>query len=216
MASILDQVSRQLDPGTINTISRQLGVDPQAAQQAVSLALPMLIGGMAKNVEQPGGAASLESALGEHSGTLENMAAIFGNPSAGPGAGILGHILGGRQPKVENGIGSASGLDPQKVSQLLMMLAPIVMGVLAKHRQNAAAQPGTAQPGTAHPGSGGGIETVLRNEKKEIERRVPGMGGVLGGIFDQNKDGNVGDDLARIAQSGSLGGLLGGLLGGKR
>jgi len=214
MSSILDQVSQQLNPGAVSNIGNQLGVDQQTAQQAVAMALPLLIGGLARNVEQPGGAASLESALGDHGNTLANMASIFGNPSSGPGAGILGHILGGRQPAVEKGIGGAAGLDPQKVTQLLMILAPIVMGVLAKRKQQGAGQAG--QPGASQGGAGGGIESVLRGEKQEIERRVPGMGGVLGGIFDQNKDGQVADDLARIAQSGALSGLLGGLLGGKR
>ena len=211
MTSVLDQVSRELNPGAVSNIGKQLGVDQQTAQQAVALALPMLIGGLARNVEQPGGAASLSSALNDHSNTLNNMASIFANPSSGPGAGILGHIFGQRQPAVETGIGGATGLNPQKISQLLMILAPIVMGVLAKQKQKSTAQPGT------NPGAqGDDIAAILRGEKQEIERKVPGMGGILGGIFDQNKDGQVVDDLARIAQSGSLGGLLGGLLGGKR
>lgn len=44
---------------------------------------------------------------------------------------LLGSILGGRQNKVEQGIGKASGLNVSQVGSLLAMLAPLVMGALS-------------------------------------------------------------------------------------
>ena len=49
--------------------------------------------------------------------------------------GILGHILGGNQGNVTQQISNQSGLNMGQVAQILMFLAPIVMGYLGKQKQ---------------------------------------------------------------------------------
>ena len=63
MASILDMVQQQLGGGAIDQISQQIGADPGTTQSAVQMALPMLLGGLAHNTTQPGGAEALHTAL---------------------------------------------------------------------------------------------------------------------------------------------------------
>ncbi|HXI14040.1 MAG TPA: DUF937 domain-containing protein [Thermoanaerobaculia bacterium] len=204
--SLLDMIGGQLQGGTIDDISSQLGTDANTTSNAISMALPILLGGLASNAAQPAGAQALDQALGEdHDGALlDNVSSLFGMGGAGSGAGgagakILGHILGGRQAPIEQGVGRATGMSTQQVSQLLMMLAPLVMAGLGrmKRQQGMGAQ---QLPG------------VLQNERAEIERRAPEAAG-LGGLFDMNKDGQIMDDIARIG-TGVLGGILGG--GGRR
>ena len=55
-----------------------------------------------------------------------------GGGAASDGAGILGHIFGGSQQKVETGLAQATQLDSGRTSQLLQILAPIVMAFLAQ------------------------------------------------------------------------------------
>jgi hypothetical protein len=201
MASILDMVQQQLGGGAINQISQQIGADPGTTQSAVQMALPMILGGLAQNTSQPGGAESLHAALDDHTGTLDNLSGLLGGAMGG-GAGmqggnalggvggmmgggsgamgglgdllggalggkLLGHILGGRRPDVEQTVAQHSGLDPQQVGRLLMVLAPIVMGVLARRKQQDGLTPG--QLGTVlQQGTGGG---------------GAGLGGLLGQVF---------------------------------
>lgn len=85
-------------------------------------------------------------------------------------------------------------MNAQQVSQLLMMLAPLVMGVLGhmKKDQGIGAQQ---------------LPEVLGQGKTEIEKQAPATAG-LGRILDMNHDGQIADDVARI-ESSVLGGLFG-------
>lgn len=193
--SILDMISGQLQGSTIDGISRQLGSDSGTTSNAIAMALPILLGGLATNASRPEGAAALNTALEQdHDGSvLDNLAGLLGG--GGAGAGILGHILGSRRAPIEQGVGRATGMNAQQVSQLLMILAPIVMGALGRMKQqkNMGAQE---------------IPAVLQDEKAEIARRAPQAAG-LGGLLDMNHDGQIADDIARIG-TGVLGGILGG------
>jgi len=203
--SILDMIGGQLQGGTIDDISNQLGTDANTTSNAISMVLPILLGGLASNASQPAGAQALDQALTEdHDGALlDNVSSLFGmgggagTGASGAGAKILGHILGGRQAPIEQGVGRATGMSTQQVSQLLMMLAPLVMAGLGrmKKQQGMGAQQ---------------LPAVLQNERAEIERRAPQAAG-LGGLFDMNKDGQIMDDIARIGT-----GVLGNILGGRR
>ena len=143
MTSVLDAVRQQLGPDTIQQFSGALGADPATTSNAISLALPALLGGLAQNAARPEGAVALDNALNQHDGSiLDNLGGMFGGGGGagggalgGIGGAILGHIFGGRRGSVEQGVGNASGLNGAQVAQLMAMLAPIVMGVLGRMKQ---------------------------------------------------------------------------------
>jgi hypothetical protein len=197
MTSILDAVRQQLGPDTIQQISSSLGADPGATSNAVSLALPALLGGLSQNAAQPQGAAALDKALNAHDGSiLDNLGGLLGGGGGGGIAGgiggaILGHIFGNRRGSVEQGVGRASGLDAGQVAQLMAMLAPIVMGVLGRMKQTKGLDANR-------------LPEVLQQSHEQGRQEVPGLGGLL----DSNNDGNVADDLLRMGTS-ALGGLFG-------
>jgi hypothetical protein len=199
MTSILDALQNQLGPDTIQQISEQIGSDPAATQSAIGMALPMLIGGLSHNASNPQGAAALNAALDQHDGgILDNLGGLLGGGGGGGLAGgiggaILGHILGNKRGPAEAGVAKASGLDAAQVGQLLIMLAPIVMGVLGRMKQQKGI--GADQ-----------LPDVLNQGKADLEAQNPGLGG-LGGFFDQNHDGSIGDDVLRMGTS-VLGGLF--------
>lgn len=201
---ILDTVGQQLSGDTLKRISQQLGTDEGTAAKAVSVALPLLIGGLTRNASTPDGAAALDQALTrDHAASplLDAPHQAITNPNAFNAGGILGHIFGQRQSPIQQGVAKASGIDLQSAGKVLMILAPIVMASLARAR--------SAEGANASAGQ------VLQTEQQHIERQVPGIGG-LASILDRNHDGNIADDIANLAggQLGGLGGGLGNVLGG--
>ena len=206
---ILDSLGQQLGGNTLTQISQQLGTDEGTTARAVSIALPLLLGGLTRNASTPEGAAALDQALTrDHDGSLLDAPhQAVTDPNAFNAGGILGHIFGQRQAPIQQGVAKATGIDLQSAGKVLMILAPIVMAGLARAR--------SAQGANASAGA------VLQGEQSNIERQVPGIGG-LASILDRNHDGNVVDDIANLAGgqlgglSGGLGNVLGGILGDRR
>lgn len=210
--AIVDDLTAQLQGNTLSQMSRQLGADEQATAQAISMALPMLIGGLAREAESPIGAQSINQALEEdHDGSLlDNVSPLFGPATSGAadiavpralnGAGILEHVLGRKREPVQQGIGRATGLNSQQTGRLLIMLAPIVMAYLGRRKRQTGA--GASE-----------ISSDLQAERQEVERRAPGLGGILGQIFSKGGEDRPGiaDDLARMAPD-----VLGKMFGGGR
>ena len=204
MNSILDAVRQQIGPDAIRQISGAIGADPSATSNAVSLALPTLLGGLSRNAAQPQGAAALDNALNAHDGSiLDDLGGLLGGGGGNTGGGgigggiggaILGHIFGNRRGPVEEGVGRSSGLDAAQVAQLMAMLAPIVMGVLGKMKRTQGLDANS-------------LPDVLQQSRAQGEQETPGLGGLL----DANNDGSVADDLLRMGGS-----ALGGLFGNKR
>jgi hypothetical protein len=201
LAPLIDSIQQHFDASTVSRLSQQLGIDEGKTRQALPVALTALLGGLARNAEDPAGAQQLAGALSrDHDGSvLDNLGGLFGHPGAAAagGDGILGHVFGPRRPAVESNVGRVAGLDPATVSRLLMLLAPVVLGALGRRQR----QQGLDQ---------GGLSEVLSGERRHLERALPGGPGGLGGLgalLDADGDGHVMDDLA---------GTLGGLLGGRR
>jgi hypothetical protein len=201
MPGIADLIASNLQGDTLSRISRSIGAPEDRTRDAALAALPLMLGQMRRNAATPEGAASLAGALerDHDGGLLDNLGPLVsmlgGGAAAGgagsralDGAGILGHIFGGRQPQVEEGVARASGLDRGQVMRLLMMLAPIVMAALARQRQSAPAAAG--QPG-------GGLADLLGQATSSARAQAPGgIMGALSGLLDADGDGSVLDDLA--------------------
>ena len=110
------------------------------------------------------------------------------------GMAILGHVFGQKQQRVANGVSQVGGIDGQQSSQLMAMLAPMLMAVLGKMMSN----------------RGGGADVLgglLGGESRQMQQQAGG-GGLLGAVLDRDGDGDV--DLADLMQNGQL---LGGLFG---
>lgn len=194
----------QLQGAPLQQIASQLGATPQQTTSAVGAALPLLLGTLGRNASQPQGAQALFGALQkDHAGMDLGsvLGAVLGgggqqqNPIAAAGPAILGHIFGSSQPRAQQGLGQATGLNSNQASQLLALLAPIVLSFLA----NRSKQQGL---------DAGSLGQALGQERKQIEQQS-GMGGLLGAVLDQDGDGQLGiGDLLKIG-----GDFLG---GGKR
>ncbi|MDX1530423.1 MAG: DUF937 domain-containing protein [Rhodothermales bacterium] len=211
MAGILDLVGPALAGDTLGQLSRAIGADERATQRAATAALPVILGALNRNASTPSGAEALARALDrDHDGgLLDHLGGFLGGlaggeraPAAGRdlpdvsarttnGAGILGHVFGDRLPRVEEGVARATGLDRGQVLQLLIALAPLVLGALGrvKRERNLDAR---------------GLPDVLGTEAARARDAAPSdLLGTVAGFLDRDGDGNPMDDVA-----GMLGGFL--------
>lgn len=191
--SMLDMLQERLGGDAVRQISQRLGTDPGTTQSAIAAALPMLVGGLARNAQDPAQAGSLANALQrDHDGSiLDNVAGYLGGSQPGAdGAGILGHIFGGRTGVVEQGVSQASGLEPGKTSMLLSMLAPLVMGALGRSARERGVDPG-------------GLASMLGGERERAAQQAPGgLRGMLSSFLDKDHDGSVVDDIGGMISKG--------------
>ena len=193
----------------ISGVANQTGQPENKTADVLSMAMPLLLGAMKKNVKSPQGAEGLMSALSakHDGGILDNLGGFFGggvdDSDMQDGAGILGHVFGSGQANVENALSQKSGLDAGAVANILKIAAPIVMGYLG--RQKAQSNVSDAN------GLNSLLGSMLGGQPKENQSLIEQL-------IDQDGDGSVLDDVAGMVlgsnkQKGGIGGLLGGLFG---
>ena len=197
MSSVLELLMQQMGSGTASQVGQKLGTDQQATEKAMAAALPLVLGALARNAARPGGADALHRAVAkDHDGSvLDNLSGFFSKPDVTDGNAILGHVFGNRRAAVEAGVGKASGMNGQQVSQLMAMLAPLMMGALGRVQRQQKLDPGA-------------LSNVLAAERQQIERQSPGLGG-LASLLDADGDGQIADDLMEKVGKGLLGSLFG-------
>lgn len=188
MSSLTEDLLSQLSGPALQQIGQQLGTNPAQTAGAVSAALPMILGAMGRNTAQPGGAEALFGALGQDhaggGGLADVLGAVLGGQQTRQtdGLGQLGHIFGGAQPRAEASLGQATGLGSDKAQMLMQILAPIVMAYLAKRMFGGNGQPAQA----ASPQV---LGDILGQEHSAQQQQG---GGLLGAVFDQDGDGQLG------------------------
>ena len=213
MAGILDLLNSDLGKTLISGASKQFGQDEGKTTSALSAALPLILGAMKNNASTPDGASGLLKALGndKHSGgILDNLGSILGGGGVDQnvlddGAGILGHVFGGREQNIAQAVSKSSGIDLGSAMNILKVAGPLVMGALGKESR----QKGVSDQN----GIGDLLGGMLGGASNEQQ-------GIVSKLLDADGDGSIIDDVAGMLLGGGkkksgLGGLLGGLFGGK-
>src|SRR5690554_3279109 len=207
MAGLASLLNSDLGRQIIGGISNQTGTSESNTASVLSMALPVLAGAMKKNAATPQGAQGLLGAINsKHDGSvLDNLGGFFGGgvdqSAISDGAGILGHLLGGKQSSVENALSSKSGLDAGTISQILKIAAPLILGYLGKEtKQNNVSDQG---------GLNSLLGSMLGGQPQENQSLITSL-------IDSDGDGSILDDVAGMVigankKKGGIGGLLGGL-----
>lgn len=197
--NLSDLLGGPLGQNVIDNISSQLGMDKAETSSAIGVAVPAILAGLTKNSQSKQGAESLYNALeSKHDGSLlDNLSSMLQSQSSAvqkDGNGILDHIFGANKAAIEKGVAAKSGLSLQKVGPLLSMLAPIVMAYVGKQKK---------QSKTSAGGLVDLLGGLLGNTSATPTKKSSGGGlmGMVTGMLDKNKDGNILDDI--------LGGFLG-------
>jgi hypothetical protein len=191
VAELTDTLEQLLDQQS-GQISNRIGADEAKTKTAIHVAVPALMAAFSQEAERGGGIR--EAIRKDHDGSIiDQLQAYLGgqaqlDPRTTNGAGILGHVLGERQPQMQQALSAKTGLDAGSIGQLLVLLAPVVMGMIGKKSN-------------ASPGGGfdlNDLGSILGRERSDARNRNP----------------DVGDLLDSFTGGGGLGGALGGLLGG--
>jgi hypothetical protein len=209
MASILDLLNTDIGKQLISSASEKTNTSPDRTASVLSSAMPLILGAMKRNAATPDGAASLNNALenNKHDGSLlDNLGGLLSGGGLddlmSDGGGILGHVLGGKQERVEQTISKTSGVDAGSVGQIIKMAAPIIMGVLGSQKR---------KDNVSQNGLGDLLGSVLGSQSTNDQSLIETL-------LDADGDGSVIDDVAGMVlggnkKKGGLGGMLGGLFG---
>ena len=166
--------------------------DQQQTKTATQGAISAIMAAMAKNAKSGQGAQQIAQAVGkDHDGSVldDVVGHLFGDKGDSRmlnGAGILKHTLGGKQKQVAEGLSQESGLSTESIMQLMMKVAPLVMGALGKQQKE----------------SSGGLDLgnlagMLMSGAKTQAPKSSTMN-MLSTFLDQDGDGDMMDDVGNM------------------
>ncbi len=208
MSGLRELLDSPMGQQLVNGVAGQTGQPVDKTASVLGMAMPLLLGAMKKNVSRPGGAEGLMKALSsKHDGSiLDDLGGLFGGgvnrEVIEDGQGILGHVLGAKQPTVEQALSKQSGLDTGSIAQILKIAAPILLGFLAKQKSQNNIKDAS------------GLNTLLGSMLGGQPRQNQSL---IESLLDADGDGSVLDDVAGMVigsgtkKKGGLGGILGGL-----
>ena len=199
MSGILDLLNSDMGRQLVSGMSSQLGQDQSKTANALTSALPLILGAMNRNASSENGAAGLLNALSsKHDGSiLDQIGDVFGNPNKAEevmqdGDGILNHVFGAKKENVAQAIGQSTGLDMGSAAKMLKMAAPFLMGYLGKQ---------TRQNNVNSPSAISGLLGGLMGQHDQKEQSI------IEKFLDSDGDGSIVDDVASIGMK-FLGGMF--------
>lgn len=203
---ILDLLKQQMTPDVINGLTQKIGAeDPKQTETAVDGALAALVGAMKKTTQNPDtGSAFLNALDKDHDGSvLDDIAGFIGgnftgnNPRAANGTGILNHLMGEKQDGAFDMLSQISGLSKGQSGSLMATLAPLVMGMLGRQRQQASSGFGVSDIFNLLQGS-------MNNNRQRNQHQS-----MIEKFLDADGDGSIVDDIAGKVGKGLLNKLFG-------
>jgi hypothetical protein len=181
-----------LGPRAMKNLANPIGSEPDQVHAAVQAALPILLGALARNAQDPDGAVALHDAIEQDHSKLD-IADVLGSVSAGGGDGeaILRHVLGSRQSAAAEGVSQFAGIGRGQALQLLKMLAPLVLSYLARRSRGGGMNPQ-------------GLGALLGQQSQQLEAQGGVGGRLMNAVLDRDGDGDV-DFTDILGAAGSLG-----------
>lgn len=200
--STLDELYSQIP---VDQIAEKLGVDNDTANTAIQSVVPLLLGGLQANAEDPDKAADVAASINNTPSGLLDGGVNIDDVDHQEGNKVVASLFGDNTADdVAAKLSSAGAGSNTLIQQLLPILAPIVLAYVAKKFSGGAAQSAPAASG------GGGLGDVLGSILGSAV-----AGGASGG--GNNALGSIlGSVLGSKGGSDALGSILGGLLGGKK
>jgi hypothetical protein len=187
-------------------IAMKLGADEGEVASAIQTLIPVMVGGLQQNAQDPNQTQKIESAANNHaaSGLLDGGVSVD-QVDENDGQKAIAKIFGGNDnTQVASALAGGGAGNGDLLKRLLPILAPIVLAYIGKQLTGGGAAPAGGQTQTQAAGSGG-LGDVL--------------GSILGGASGGGGNNPLGSILGSVLggnQGGSLGSILGGLLGGKK
>lgn len=190
--------------GGLSALSQRLGIDEQQAYRGADALMPALLGGFKKQAQaQPAGLAGLASLFQQLGGErMLNEAMKAQAADAAPGNDILGQLFGSKEVSrnVAQNASAQSGLDQGTLQKMLPMLAMLLTGYLSRQQAGSAtAAPANGLGSLGNLGNlAGQLLGGLGGQNARARTGNNGNNGLLA-LLDMNGDGNVLDDIMRMA-----------------
>jgi outer membrane protein OmpA-like peptidoglycan-associated protein len=175
-ANLLEQLIKEFSGDKTGKIAQVLGENSPVVEKALPAALAALVGALASKGASPAGAAQvLELVQSGDFGAepLSGMAQVHRGSEAvkdlmDRGKTLVTTLLGEKAGDISNWLASLSGLDKDRSRSLLALLAPLVMGMVAKQVKN------------EHLNAGG-LMGLLAGQASHLQQAAPaGLAGLLG------------------------------------
>ena len=193
--NLMDMVKGAVSNQVMGQIGGLLGVDQKKTSGLFENAAGAILGGLMKKSGSEQGARDVfDMVKKSDDGILDKLGDLLGGGKEEEfmksGGGILDGIMGGDKSSMVGMIAKALGLDSGMVSKLMMMAAPIIMGVVGRYVKNKGLDMI-------------GLKGLLGSQGPNISGALPaGLGSQLGlGNLVSNVTGGVGD------AAGAVGGL---------
>lgn len=186
--------------GGLQSMARELGVSEAQAAKGAEALMPAILGGFKKQAQaQPSGLDGLGGMLESLGGGGLLDSVLSPQPTdVASGNNVLGQIFGSKDVSrtVAQSAATQSGLDAGLLKKMLPMLAMVAAGYMAKQRGGNSAAPAA---GGMASGMGGGLGGMLGGLLGGQTGGASGGAGGLAGMLDMNNDGNMLDDIMRMA-----------------
>jgi len=199
-----DLFQGQLNDLLVDQMANQFGIqDRNQAENAVEGGFTTLLNAIARNVASPSGASGLAGALDrDHDGSIIDDIAGFLSGSRQPentsmlnGAGILKHLLGGSQNQVVDMLGKATGLHKSQAGQMLMSLAPVVMGMLGRQKR-------------VNNLNESSLADLITRGTQNFNRQSPTNTSIITKILDRDGDGSAMDEIMSMGAKALFGSIF--------
>ena len=173
--SLVDLILGVVDPDVVTKLAAGTGMNPVTAQNAVSAAVPAILGGIASTVASGDGARRIADAVANQDpAIMDNLAASAGTAGQSAlsmdGTKLLGTLIGTQKlESIASAIASANGTAPAAVKSLMGYLTPVTLGVIGQQ------DPSTWSDGAA-------IAASFAAQKSNIAEAMPaGLAAAMGG-----------------------------------
>lgn len=196
---------------SLNAASNKTGISKELIKKLLPLAIPLLIKYMTRNAAQQGGAASLLSALTQHTSN-RSMEDQINEVDSEDGSKIIGHILGDDKDEVAERLAKQSGLSKVAVLAILAAIAPSILNALSAANQTQVQQQQAAAAANNSVGDFSSLMNLfggqqpVQQQVQQPQSTLGLLGSLLGGQQPVQQ---------QVQQPSGLG-LLGSLLGGQQ
>ena len=193
MENLMDMFKGAVSGQVMKQMGGLLGVEEKKTSGLFENAAGAILGGLMKKADSEQGASDVFDMVSKQDdGILDKLGDLLGGGKEEEfmkqGGGLLEGIMGGQkqQSSMIGTIASALGLDKGMIGKLLMMAAPVIMGVIGRHIKSKALD-------------AVGLKGLLGGQKKHVAAALPGdLGQQLG--FG-NLLGNATDSVSNVASS---------------
>ncbi len=183
--AFLDEFMQTVGPEATKDLAANLGLKKSTAAQVVPAVVPMILGGLKRQMETQGGAARVEHILNKYGddSVLDDISGAIGNRSRQAADAQLGGLLGSSGLQATDMIAQRFKLDPSIAAKIIPSLAPLILGALTRKKK------------TSNEGIGGIASLLDKDGDGSILDDVAGM------LFQGSGSASSGGGLGRILGS---------------